>query len=92
MAAWQDAWFTKNQSVVSQLMSDDYVYVAPNGSIMDRAAILGVVGDATYGLTGGAHTETVITLLGESAAMVRRRWQGSGKYIAVKCSSRTTDA
>ena len=80
MAAWQDAWFTKSQSVISRLMSDDYVYVAPNGAVMDRAAILDVVGDATYGLTGGTHTETVIALLGESAAVVRRRWKGSGTY------------
>src|ERR1041384_7057110 len=80
MAAWQDAWFTKNQSVISQLMTDDYVYVAPNGAVMDRAAILDVVGDATYGLTGGAHTETVITMLGQSAAVVRRRWKGRGTY------------
>jgi hypothetical protein len=80
MAAWQDAWFTKNQSVISQLISDDYVYVAPNGAVMDRAAILDVVGDATYGLTGGAQNETVITMLGESAAVVRRRWQGTGTY------------
>ena len=74
MAASQDAWFTKNHSVIWQLMSDDCVYVAPNGAVMDRTAILDVVGDATYGLTSGAHTETVITMLGESAAAVRRRW------------------
>jgi hypothetical protein len=80
MAAWQDAWFAKNQSVISQLMSDDYVYVAPNGAVMDRAAILDVVGNSTYGLTDGAHTEIVITMLGESAAVVRRRWQGTGRY------------
>ncbi len=80
IAAWQEAWFTKNQSEISRLMSDDYVYVAPNGAVMDRVAILAVVGDPTYRLTGGAHTETVISILGESATLVRRRWQGSGTY------------
>ena len=80
MAAWQNAWFTKDRSVISRLMSDDYVYIAPNGAIMDRAAILDVVGDTTYGLTGGAHTETVITMLGDCAAVVRRHWQGTGRY------------
>ena len=26
------------------------------------------------------HTETVVSMLGEDAAMVRRRWRGSGTY------------
>jgi ketosteroid isomerase-like protein len=80
MTAWQDAWFTKNGHAIAEMMADDYVYVAPNGAVMDRATILGVVDDPTYALTGGAHTETVVSMLGEGAAMVRRRWQGSGTY------------
>ena len=80
MKAWQDAWFARNGHAIAEMMTDDYVYVAPNGSVMDRSAILGVVNDPTYALTGGAHTETAVSLLGESAAMVRRRWQGSGTY------------
>ena len=80
MAAWQDAWFTRNGRAVAEMMAGDYVYVAPNGTVMDRATILGVVNDPTYELTGGTHTETAVTMLGESAAMVRRRWQGKGTY------------
>lgn len=80
MAAWQAAWFTKNGRAIAEMMTDDYIYVAPNGAVMDRATILGIVGDPTYALTAGAHTETVVNLLGEGAAMVRRRWQGSGTY------------
>jgi ketosteroid isomerase-like protein len=80
MMAWQDAWFTKNAGAIAEMMTDDYIYVAPNGAVMDWATILGVVGDPTYALTAGAHTETVVSMLGEGAAMVRRRWQGSGTY------------
>jgi ketosteroid isomerase-like protein len=80
MKAWQDAWFSKNGRAIAKMTTDDYIYVAPNGAVMDRATILGVVDDPTYTLTGGAHTETVVSMLGKSAAMVRRRWQGSGKY------------
>lgn len=80
MTAWQDAWFTKNGRAIAEMMTDDYIYVAPNGAVMDRATILGVVNDPTYALTGGTHTETVVSMLGEAAAMVRRRWQGSGTY------------
>jgi uncharacterized protein (TIGR02246 family) len=84
MKAWQDAWFDKNGAAIAEMMTEDYVYVAPNGAVMDRATILGVVNDPTYGLTGGAHTETVVSMLGERAAMVRRRWQGSGAYRGQK--------
>jgi uncharacterized protein (TIGR02246 family) len=80
MKAWQDAWFTKNGRAVAEMMADDYVYVAPDGTVMDRATILGVVNDPTYALTGGTHGETVVNMFGDAAAMVRRRWQGSGTY------------
>ena len=52
MTAWQDAWFTKNGRAIAEMMTDDYIYVAPNGTVMDRATILGVVNDPTYALTG----------------------------------------
>jgi len=48
LKAWQDAWFAKDGGAIAEMMADDYGYVAPNGAVMDRAA------------------------------MVRRRWQGSG--------------
>jgi ketosteroid isomerase-like protein len=80
MKAWQDAWFTKNGPAIAQMMTEDYAYVAPNGAIMDRAAILQVVGDPTYALTGGTHSETMVVMLGEGAALVRRRWQGAGTF------------
>ena len=80
MAAWQNAWLTKDGRAIAAMMTEDYVYVAPNGAVMDRAVIAGVVDDPTYALTGGTHTETAVTMLGEVAAMVRRRWQGRGTY------------
>ena len=84
MAAWQDAWFTKNGHAIAEMMTDDYIYVAPNGTVMDRATILGIVDDPTYTLTDGVHTETVVSTLGEGVAMVRHRWQGSGTYRGQK--------
>jgi ketosteroid isomerase-like protein len=78
--AWQDAWFAKSVSVIAATMTDDYVYVGPNGAIMDRAAILHVVDDPTYRLTAGTHTERVVVMLGDVAALVRRRWQGAGTF------------
>jgi uncharacterized protein (TIGR02246 family) len=80
MKAWQNAWFSKDGRSVAEMMTDDYVYVAPNGAVMDRTRILGVIDDPTYALTGGSHTETIVTMLGPDAAMVRRRWQGRGTF------------
>jgi uncharacterized protein (TIGR02246 family) len=80
IAAWHAAWFAKDAAAIAQMMAEDYVYVAPNGAILDRAAILQIVGDPTYGLTGGTHAETTVVMLGEDAALVRHRWQGTGTF------------
>ena len=80
IAAWQHAWFAKDASAIGQMMADDYAYVAPNGAILDRAALLQIVGDPTYGLTGGTHTEKLVVRLGDTAALVRHRWQGTGTF------------
>ena len=80
IAAWHAAWFAKDAAAIAQMMAEDYVYVVPNGAILDRAAILQIVGDPTYGLTGGTHTETTVVLLGDDAALVRHRWQGTGTF------------
>lgn len=80
IAAWHDAWFTKDGLAIAQMMTEDYVYVGPSGAVLDRAAILQIVGDPTYGLTGGTHTERIVVMLGEGAALVRHRWQGAGTF------------
>lgn len=80
ITAWHAAWFTKDARAIAQMMAEDYVYVGPNGAVLDRAAILQIVGDPSYGLTGGTHTETIVVMLGEGAALVRHRWQGTGTF------------
>jgi uncharacterized protein (TIGR02246 family) len=80
IAAWHAAWFAKDAAAIAQMMAEDYVYVAPNGAMLDRAAILQIVGDPTYGLTSGTHAETTVVMLGEAAALVRHRWQGTGTF------------
>ena len=80
ISAWHAAWFAKDAAAIAQMMAEDYVYVAPNGAILDRAAILQIVGDPTYGLTGGTHAETTVVMLGDGAALVRHRWKGTGTF------------
>ena len=80
MAAWHAAWFAKDVAAIAEMMAEDYVYVAPNGTILDRAAILQIAGEPAYGLTGGTHSETTVVTVGEHAALVRHRWQGTGTF------------
>jgi uncharacterized protein (TIGR02246 family) len=75
---WFEAWREKDDVTIERMMADDYVYVAPNGMLLDRQRILGIVRSPTYRLDQGTRTEVVVRPLGPDAAMVRHRYQGSG--------------
>jgi uncharacterized protein (TIGR02246 family) len=77
---WNRAWFDKDAATVDRLMADDYVYVAPNGRVMDRHAILAVIRSPSYAIHHGANTEVIVRPLGEEAAVIRRRWQGEVSF------------
>ena len=91
IAAWQDAWFTGDASTIAATMADDYVYVGPNGAVMDRTAILEVVNDRPTRLRV-EHTRNVLW----SCSVTPRRWcatggRGQGHSVG-KPSLRTIDA
>ncbi|HEX3149683.1 MAG TPA: nuclear transport factor 2 family protein [Gemmataceae bacterium] len=77
---WFRAWFEKDAATVERLMAEDYVYIAPNGLVLDRQAILGIIRSPTYRLDHGDRTEVVVRLLGGDVAVVRDRWQGAGSF------------
>jgi uncharacterized protein (TIGR02246 family) len=77
---WYKAWLEKDAATVERLMADDYVYVAPNGSVFDRQAILGIIRSPSYRLDHGTRTEIVVRAMGREAAIVRHRWQGAGSF------------
>jgi uncharacterized protein (TIGR02246 family) len=77
---WNRAWFEKDAATVERLMAADYLYVAPQGFVLDREAILGVIRSPSYRLDHGTRTEVVIRVLGHEAAVIRHRWQGSGSF------------
>jgi hypothetical protein len=77
---WNRAWFDKDAATVDHLMAEDYIYIGPNGLILDRLAILRVIRSPTYRLDHGSHTEVVVRLVGRDAAVVRQRWQGAGSF------------
>jgi ketosteroid isomerase-like protein len=77
---WLRAWFEKDAATVERLMAEDYVYVAPSGQVLDRAAILGIIRSPSYRLHHGNRAEVVVRPLGTEAAVIRHRWQGEGTF------------
>ena len=77
---WFQAWLEKDAATVERLMAEDYLYVAPNGLVLDRQAILAVIRSPSYRLDRGTRTEVVVRAVGQEAAVVRHRYQGAGSF------------
>lgn len=77
---WFQAWLEKDAATVERLAAEDYIYVAPNGSSLDRAAILEVIRSPGYRLDHGTRTEVVVRAVGQDAALVRHHYQGAGSF------------
>jgi ketosteroid isomerase-like protein len=77
---WFQAWLEKDAATVERLAADDYLYVAPSGSALDRQAILAIIRSPSYRLDHGTRTEVVVRPVGQSAALVRHRYQGAGSF------------
>jgi uncharacterized protein (TIGR02246 family) len=79
-ARWFQAWLDKDASTVERLAAEDYIYVAPNGSTLDRQAILAIIRSPSYRLDRGTRTEVVVRTVGRDAAVVRHHYQGAGSF------------
>ena len=79
-ARWFQAWLDKDAETIERLAADDYMYVSPNGSVLDRQAILGIIRSPSYRLARGMRTEVVVRAVGPSAAVVRHRYEGAGVF------------
>jgi ketosteroid isomerase-like protein len=77
-STWFDAWRTKDADAIERMIAPDYVYVAPNGAVMTREAIIAIIRDPSYGITEGGLSGVVVTPLGADVALVRHHWQGRG--------------
>ena len=77
---WFQAWLEKDAATVEQLMAEDYLYIAPNGLVLDRQAILAIIRSPGYRLDQGTRTEVVVRAVGPEAAVVRHRYQGAGSF------------
>lgn len=77
---WERAWLEKDAALVEKLMADEYVYIAPNGQIMDRQAILKIIRSPGYHLDNATRTEVTIKPVGQDAAVVVHRSQAEGQF------------
>ena len=77
---WNAAWLTKDVAAVESLAADDYVYIGPQGQVLDRVAILEIVRSKSYRLVRGSWTELSISRLGSDSALVLDRFRGEGEY------------
>jgi uncharacterized protein (TIGR02246 family) len=76
--AWNAAWLENDAATVDHLMAPDYVYVAPNGQILDRATILGVILSPSYKLHRATWTELQIKVFSNDAVVILDRLRGTG--------------
>ena len=77
---WNTAWLENDSATVDRLMAPEYVYVAPNGQILDRSAILGVILSPSYKIHHATWTEIQIKVFGNDAAVLLDRLQGTGTF------------
>jgi hypothetical protein len=70
---WFQAWLEKDAATVERLAAADYIYVAPNGSTLDRQAILAIIRSPGYRLDHGTRTEVVVRPVGRDAAPLSGR-------------------
>ena len=77
---WFDAWRSKDAGAIERMIAADYVYVAPNGALMNRESILAIIRDPSYGITEGAHTHVEVVSLGPDVTLVRHHWSGRGTH------------
>jgi hypothetical protein len=77
---WFRAWLEKDAATVERLAAADYLYVAPDGSTLDRPAILSIIRSPSYRLDRGTRTDVVVRPVGRDAAVVRHHYRGAGSF------------
>src|SRR5262245_41002935 len=75
---WNQAWLEKNAALVEKLMADDYLYIAPNGKLLDRTTILDIIKSPSYRLDHSTRTPVLIKTVGEDAAVMVFHSQAAG--------------
>jgi hypothetical protein len=77
---WGQAWLENNVALVEKLMADDYLYIAPNGKLLDRKAILNIMKSPSYHLDASTRTPLVVKTAGTDVAVMVFRSQAAGTF------------
>src|SRR5438132_13722670 len=80
---WTRAWLEKDAATVERLTAEDYLYVGPNGPVLDRPAILGIIRSPSYRVDRSTRTDVVVRQLGNDAPIIRYRAHSAGTIDAV---------
>src|SRR5260370_2705989 len=77
---WNRAWLEKDAATVERLMAEDYLYVGPNGPVLDRPSILRIIRSPSYRLDRSTRTEVVVRPLGNDSAIIPHRARSAGTF------------
>ena len=77
---WNRAWLEKDVALVEKLMAEDYLYIAPNGKLLDRKAILNIIKSPSYRLDSSTRTPFVIKSVGVDSAVMVFQSQAAGTF------------
>ena len=77
---WNQAWLEKDAALIEKLTANDYVYVAPDGKVMDRKTILSIVNSPSYRLDHSTRTPVLIRSAGDDAAVMVFHSQAAGAF------------
>jgi len=77
---WNRAWLERDVTLVAKLMADDYLYIAPNGKLLDRKAILNIIKSPSYRLDNSVRTPVMIKPVGADAAVMVFHSQAAGEF------------
>jgi hypothetical protein len=77
---WNQAWLEKDAALIEKLMANDYVYIAPNGKVMDRKTILNIIKSPGYRLDNSTRTPILIKPVGEDAAVMVFHSKAAGTF------------
>ena len=77
---WIKAWLEKDAATIDRMMTPEYVYIAPNGKVLDRKTILGIVQSPTYKLDRAPKSPTEIIELTANAAALIHHSRGTGSF------------
>lgn len=77
---WNAAWLKKDVTAVERIAADNYLYISPQGHMLNKSDILGIIRSPSYSLRAGTWTEVSISQLGPDSALILHRFQGDGEY------------